>query len=57
MVIRAFSHLIEELADELPASGKYKAIGWIGKDKTSEGKLCIPAYSPNFDSSRRAQNK
>ena len=57
MVIRAFSHLIEELADELPANGKYKAIGWIGKDKTSEGKLCIPAYFPNFDSSRRAQNK
>ncbi|MFA6371407.1 MAG: UvrD-helicase domain-containing protein [Methanothrix sp.] len=57
MVIRAFSHLIEELADELPTSGKYKAIGWIGKDKTSEGKLCIPAYFPNFDSSRRAQNK
>lgn len=57
MVIRAFSHLIKELADELPANGKYKAIGWIGKDKTSEGKLCIPAYFPNFDSSRRAQNK
>jgi DNA helicase II / ATP-dependent DNA helicase PcrA len=56
-VIRAFSHLAEELSDALPTGGKYKAIGWIGKDRTSEGKLCIPAYFPNFDGSHRTQNK
>jgi len=54
MVIQAFSHLIDELSNELPNCGKYKAIGWIGKDRTTEGKLCIPAYFPNFDSSLRA---
>lgn len=56
-VIRAFSRLVEELSGSLPTSGKYKAIGWIGKDRTSEGKLCIPAYFPNFDNSHKAQSK
>ena len=29
----------------------YKAIGWIGKDKTAEGKACIPLYYPAFNRS------
>lgn len=56
-VIQAFSYLLDEIIDTLPANGKYKAIGWIGKDKTSEGKLCIPAYFPRFDSSHKTQSK
>jgi len=54
-VIQAFSRLIEKLSDALPSSGIYNAIGWIGKDRTSDGKLCIPTYFPHFDKSYRAQ--
>ena len=56
-VIRAFSCLIKELSDALPLDGTYKAVGWIGKDNTPDGKLCIPTYFPHFDKSYRAQSK
>lgn len=56
-VIRAFTCLIQELSDRLPPNGTYKAIGWIGKDKTASGKLCIPTYFPGFDNLHRAQSK
>ncbi|MCX5825544.1 MAG: UvrD-helicase domain-containing protein [Deltaproteobacteria bacterium] len=56
-VIRAFSCLIKELSDALPFDGTYKAVGWIGKDNTPDGKLCIPTYFPHFDKSYRAQSK
>lgn len=54
--IRAFSRLCETLSDALPSSGIYKAIGWIGKDRTSDGKLCIPTYFSHFDKSHKAQS-
>jgi DNA helicase-2/ATP-dependent DNA helicase PcrA len=56
-VIHAFSCLIQELSDSLPPNGTYKAIGWIGKNKTHDGKLCIPSYFPDYDKSHREQNK
>ena len=56
-VILAFSCLIEQLSDSLPPNGIFKAIGWIGKGKASDGKLCIPAYFPDYDKSHREQNK
>ena len=56
IVIQAFSGLIEELSDALPSSGIYKAIGWIGKDRIQDSKLCIPAYFPHFDKSNKAQS-
>jgi len=56
-VILAFSCLIQELSDRLPPNSTYKAIGWIGKDKIPDGKLCIPTYFPHFDRSHRAQSK
>ena len=56
-VLRAFSCLIEELSDTFPPDGIFKAVGWIGKDKTPGGKLCIPTYFPHFDRSHKAQSK
>ena len=56
-VIRAFSNLIERLSGALPSKGTYKAIGWIGKDRSSDGKLSIPTYFPHFDKSQRVQSR
>lgn len=56
-VIRAFSCLIEELSYTLPLDRTYKAVGWIGKDKTADSKLCIPTYFPHFDRSHKTQSK
>lgn len=32
--------------------GIFKAVGWVGKDKREEGKLCIPAYLPEYEGTR-----
>lgn len=53
-VIHAFIELIRKF--ELHENSYY-AIGWIGKDKTAEGKLCIPAYFPHFDRFQKSSNK
>lgn len=52
-VLRAFSYLIEEIVQPRPRNCTCKAVGWIGKDNTADGKLCIPSYFPEFDKSRR----
>jgi len=57
IVIRAFAHLIEELSGMLPENGIHKAIGWIGKNATIEGKLCIPTYFPKFDKTHGTPSK
>jgi hypothetical protein len=54
-VLRAFSYLIQEFS--LPSDGIYKALGWVGRDSTSNDKLCIPTYYPDFDKSHKVQNK
>lgn len=53
-VIPAFVKLIHsfELSEK-----SYYAIGWIGKDKTAEGKLCIPMYFPQFNKFQRSSSK
>lgn len=56
-VLRAFSYLIEGLADPLPPNCTCKAVGWIGKDNTANGKLCIPSYFPEFGGSQRTPNR
>lgn len=53
-VIHAFIELVRKF--EL-SENSYYAIGWIGKDKTAEGKLCIPAYFPHFDRFQKSSNK
>jgi DNA helicase II / ATP-dependent DNA helicase PcrA len=54
-VIRAFSGLIQILS--LPSEGIYKALGWVGRDRTSDYRLCIPTYYPDFDRLHKVQNK
>ena len=56
-VLRAFSYLIEGLAGPLPPNCTCKAVGWMGKDKTADEKLCIPSYFPEFDKSHRTPNR
>jgi hypothetical protein len=50
-VLTAFGRLLKEkvLDDyaevDVPV---FKAVGWVGKDKQAEGKLCIPSYFPDY---------
>jgi DNA helicase II / ATP-dependent DNA helicase PcrA len=47
-VIPAFAQMIDE--KNLQAVGScFKAIGWVGKDKRCDGKLCIPSYFPSYE--------
>lgn len=52
-VLQAFVKLVHkfELSDN-----PFYAIGWIGKDKNDEGKLCIPAYFPQFNRHQKHSN-
>ncbi len=54
LVLHAFVELIRKF--ELPENS-FHAIGWIGKDKTAEGKLCIPTYFPHFERLQKYSNK
>jgi len=53
-VLHAFVELIHKF--EL-SENSYYAIGWIGRDKTTEGKLCIPTYFPHFNRFQKSSNK
>jgi hypothetical protein len=52
-VLQAFVKLVHKF--ELSENPCY-AIGWIGKDKTDENKLCIPAYFPQFNRYQKHSN-
>lgn len=56
-VIPAFATLITDLSNGQPPHGQCAAIGWIGRDSTGDGKLCIPSYFPQYDRAHRAQNR
>ncbi len=56
-VIPAFALLIAQLSDGRPPVGPCKAIGWIGRDRRADGRLCIPSYFPQYDSAPRVQNR
>lgn len=56
-VIPAFATLIMDLSNGQPPHGRCAAIGWIGRDSTGDGKLCIPSYFPQYDRAHRAQNR
>jgi len=50
-VLPAFVRLVKEkVLDEYTEvnSPVFKAVGWVGKDKQAEGKLCIPSYFPDY---------
>jgi len=54
-VLPAFARLIREYKlHDLP-EGAFKAVGWVGKDKTEEKKLCLRYYLPDYQKS--FQNK
>ena len=56
-VLPAFACLIKDLLNNTPHDDPCKAIGWIGKDNTTDCKLCIPSYFPKFEKAHRTQNK
>ena len=53
-VLRVFAELIHKYA--IPED-PYYAIGWIGKDNTAEGKLCIPMYFPQFKRFQKSSSR
>jgi superfamily I DNA/RNA helicase len=54
-VLPAFARLIRECKLHELDSSTFKAVGWVGKDKTEEGKLCIRHYLPNYHKSLQGQ--
>ena len=53
-VLPAFARLIHSNSlhkDHAIKEPTFKAIGWIGKDKTKENKLCLRHYFPNYHKS------
>lgn len=48
-VIPAFASLILNFNLSDRSGGKFKAVGWVGKDNRSEDKLCIPSYFCLFE--------
>lgn len=59
-VLKAFSVLIKKNGlDNLPDVKEpvFKAVGWIGKDKTEEGKLCLRYYLPTYQKSAHNKKK
>lgn len=56
-VIPAFASLVMDLTNGLSPSGSCAAIGWIGKDGTTDDKLCIPSYFPQYDRAVRVRNR
>lgn len=50
-VLPAFSRLLRELDLLGFEPGTIKAVGWVGKDKTEEGKLCLRYYLPDYQRS------
>lgn len=50
-VLPAFSDLIHEYGLHRLENPKFSAIGWIGKDNTDEGKVCLRYYHPGYQKS------
>jgi len=50
-VLPAFARLLRHYDLFSLADGKrpvFKAVAWVGRDRTSEGKLCLPSYWPEY---------
>lgn len=47
-VLPAFGTLIREHRLHELESPKFRAVGWVGKDKTDEGKVCLRYYYPGY---------
>jgi len=59
-VLPAFARLIQSNSlhkDHAIKRSTFKAIGWIGKDKTEEGKLCLRYYFPNYRKSIKTRKE
>lgn len=50
-VLPAFSRLLRELNLLGFQPETFKAVGWVGKDKTEDGKLCLRYYLPEYQRS------
>jgi len=47
-VLPAFANLIREYRLHETKEPCFKAVGWVGKDKTDEGKVCLRYYHPEY---------
>lgn len=57
-VLPAFSRLLRHHGLFPLANGKrpvFKAVGWVGRDRSEEGKLCIPSYWPEYRRATRGR--
>lgn len=50
-VLPAFGALIREYNLHELKDPKFSAVGWVGKDKTDEGKACLRSYFPEYQKS------
>lgn len=60
-VLPAFASLLRDhgldKAKDGESPGIFKAVGWVGKDKRSERKLCVPSYLPEYEGRRTRLRK
>lgn len=56
-VLPAFSALIREHGLHKLESPKFSAIGWIGKDKTEEGKVCLRYYHREYHKTLKSNSR
>lgn len=57
-VLPAFAQLLQHYSPFHLVNGDrpiFKAVGWIGRDQTMKGKLCIPSYWPDYRRATRAR--
>lgn len=50
-VLPAFAALIREYSLHETEAPSFKAVGWVGKDKTDERKVCVRYYHPEYQKS------
>jgi hypothetical protein len=57
-VLPAFARLLRHYGLFPLADGKrpvFKAVGWVGRDRADEGKLCLPSYWPEYRRATRGR--
>jgi len=57
-LLPAFARLLRHHGLFSLADGKrpvFKAVGWVGRDRTDEGKLCLPSYWPEYRRATRGR--
>jgi len=56
-VLPAFGAIIREYGLHELEAPKFSAIGWVGKDKTDQGKVCLRCYHQSYQKSLKSNSR